>query len=101
MNGPVDQTATRDVIIVNRRGLHARAAAKVAALCETMTGDIIFSANGVSATGRSIMGLMLLAAGPGDKLQIAVTGTDAANMVEPLASLVESGFDEDCDGVAS
>lgn len=98
MNDPDNGMVSREVTVVNRRGLHARAAARVAGLCETLPCEITVSANGVSATARSIMGLMLLAAGPGDILRIEASGAEAETSVEALASLVRCGFEEDCDG---
>jgi len=98
MTVPTDSDHSRETVIVNRRGLHARAAAKVAALAEEFDAEITVAANGVSATARSIMGLMLLAAGPGDPVRLAATGSDAVAALDAMAALVDAGFDEDRDG---
>ncbi len=85
--------------IVNRRGLHARAAAKLASVAGRFKVCITVSANGVSAEASSIMSLMLLAAGPGDVLQFEGTGSEAERVIPLLVALVEAGFEEDHEGV--
>ena len=87
-----------EAVVVNRRGLHARAAVKIASLAENYNAEISVISNGGLAPATSIMSLMLLAAGPGDKLWFEATGTDALVAVEELTSLVNSGFNEDVDG---
>ena len=86
--------AERSVTIVNQRGLHARAAAKFVKLAETFAAEITVIKNGSSVSGRSIMGLMMLAAGPGCSIGIRAEGIDADVAVAALAHLVESKFDE-------
>ena len=90
-----------DVTVVNKRGLHARAAAKFVKLagqyeCEvkvtTVKGGL---AAGSVVSGRSIMGLMMLAAAPGCVLHIEAEGSDAAAALTALVSLVEDGFEEE------
>ena len=85
----------RSVMVVNKRGLHARAAAKFVKLAATFEADIAVQRSGTSVCGSSIMGLMMLAAGPGTDLMIAGRGADAFAAVEALARLVMAGFDED------
>ncbi len=85
----------RDVEIVNRRGLHARAAARFAKLAEEFDVDIMVSGNGMTVSGLSIMGLMLLAAGPGTTIEIAGAGETAETAVGALVALVAAGFNED------
>ena len=89
----------REVEIVNQRGLHARAAARFAKLADELIdkrGDeILVTGNGMTVSGLSIMGLMLLAAGPGTRIESAVAGADAERSVASLAALVEAGFDEE------
>jgi phosphocarrier protein HPr len=85
----------RSVIICNRRGLHARAAAKFVKLAETFNAEIIVAKNGTSVSGVSIMGLMMLAAGPGTSIEVRATGVQAEAAVEALSALVAGGFDED------
>jgi len=87
--------ARREVEIVNQRGLHARAAARFAKLADELGGEILVTGNGMTVSGLSIMGLMLLAAGPGTRIEIAVAGTEAEQAVAALAGLVEAGFNEE------
>jgi phosphocarrier protein len=91
---PASPPASRDVVICNRRGLHARAAARFVKLAFEFDADVTVAKNGSSVSGRSIMGLMMLAAGPGTELRLSATGTDAARAIEALAALVSCGFDE-------
>jgi phosphocarrier protein len=90
-DGIVRRTAT----IVNQRGLHARAAARVAKLAEQFALQVTVSANGVSVSALSIMGLMLLAAGPGTEVEISASGKAADEAVAALVALIEAGFDEE------
>jgi phosphocarrier protein len=87
--------ARRRVTIVNERGLHARAAARFVALGEETGAEITVSAKGTAVSGRSIMGLMMLAAGQGTEIEIAATGPQAKAAVARLCAFVEAGFDED------
>jgi phosphocarrier protein HPr len=83
------------VTIVNRRGLHARAAAKFVRLAESFQAQIKVTKDGTEVPGTSIMGLMMLAAAPGAILEIAARGVDAKAALDALAALVASGFDEE------
>jgi phosphocarrier protein len=83
------------VTIVNTRGLHARAAARFAKLAEKFDADIRVSSQGYIVSGLSIMGLMMLAAGPGTAVEIATEGAEADAALAALAALVEAGFEED------
>lgn len=89
------------VTVVNKRGLHARAAAKFVKLAGDFLAEIRVTAakgglaGGAIVSGRSIMGLMMLAAGPGSELHIEAEGIDAAKALAALTRLVEGGFDED------
>ena len=83
------------VIVVNRRGLHARAAAKVATLAERFTAELVVSFEDQSVSARSILGLMMLGAGQNAQLQLAATGPDAAAALAALHTLITSGFNED------
>lgn len=85
----------REVTIVNRRGLHARAAARFVKLAGEFNADITVSKDGAEVSGLSIMGLMMLAAAPGTQISIQATGTQAEEAVEAVAALVAAGFDED------
>ena len=85
----------RTVTICNRRGLHARAAARFVKLADQFTAEITVAKNGASVSGRSIMGLMMLAAGPGTEVELRGSGPDAERAVQALADLVCCGFDEE------
>jgi phosphocarrier protein HPr len=80
--------------IVNERGLHARAAAKFVKLVDGFDATITVQRNGTSVDGRSIMGLMMLAAGPGTELQLCAAGPQAEAALAALADLIGRGFDE-------
>ncbi|MDE2334470.1 MAG: HPr family phosphocarrier protein [Rhodospirillales bacterium] len=84
----------RTLRIVNQRGLHARAAAKFVALAERFGANVDVHKDGQSVSARSIMGLMLLGAGPGSEIELQAEGWDAREALEALAGLVESGFGE-------
>ena len=91
---PGAAAAQRSVTIVNQKGLHARAAAKFVRLAQSFEVTLKVGAKGQTVSGHSLMGLMLLAAGPGTRLSIAAEGRDAERAVAALAKLVEDGFDE-------
>ena len=88
------QTPARRVTIPNRRGLHARAAAKFVKVCEGFQAEVTVSRDGQSVGGRSIMGLMMLAAGQDSQIEIAAEGADADAALDALQALVEAGFHE-------
>ena len=83
------------VTIVNQRGLHARAAAKFAQLAEQFDADINVEASGLKVSALSIMGLMMLAAGPGTEISISSDGREAEAGLASLVTLVKSQFDEE------
>ena len=92
---PASSTAlTRTVTIVNRRGLHARAAAKFVTLAERFGASIDVARDGQIVSARSIMGLMMLGAGQGSTLDLQADGWDAKEALEALVGLVEAGFNE-------
>jgi phosphocarrier protein HPr len=82
------------VTIVNRRGLHARAAAKFVKIAEQFVADIEVGKDDMTVCGTSIMGLMVLAAALGSQLEIRARGREADPAVAALVALVERGFDE-------
>ncbi|HXP76885.1 MAG TPA: HPr family phosphocarrier protein [Stellaceae bacterium] len=86
--------AQRTVTICNKRGLHARAAARFVKLAWQFDAEVTVRKNGTTVSGRSIMGLMMLAAGPGTAIELAATGREAERAVAALADLVAGGFDE-------
>lgn len=88
-------TAARAVEIVNERGLHARAAAKFTALAEEFDAEISVSNGREAVGGRSIMGLLMLAAAKGSTIHVSATGTDADAALDAVCRLVSDGFGED------
>jgi phosphocarrier protein HPr len=80
--------------ICNQKGLHARAAARFVKTAGQFAAEIWVRKNGTAVSGRSIMGLMMLAAASGTVIEISATGRDAATAVETLARLIECKFDE-------
>lgn len=85
----------RTVEIINKRGLHARASAKFVKLAATFDAEVKVAKDGTSVDARSIMGLMMLAAGPGSAIEIQAEGAEANDAVEALSALVAAKFDED------
>ncbi len=88
-------TARRVLLITNKRGLHARAAAKFVQCAGSFDAEVTVSKDGQAVSGRSIMGLMMLAAAPGSSIEVAADGRQAAAAVEAIAALVDGKFDED------
>ncbi len=86
--------ARRTVTILNQRGLHARAAAKFVKLAGTFDADVLVQKDGTEVSGLSIMGLMMLAAGPGCEIELSASGAQAGPAVEALAALVADKFEE-------
>ena len=87
-------TARRLVTICNQRGLHARAAARFVKIACQFDADIQVRKNGTAVSGRSIMGLMMLAAASGTVIELSATGPQAEAAVATLAQLIECKFDE-------
>lgn len=85
----------RRVTIVNIRGLHARAAARFVKMAETFAAEISVSKDSTVVSGASIMGLMMLAAGPGCDIEVEARGVEAEQAIEALATLIANKFDED------
>jgi phosphocarrier protein len=86
---------SRTVTVVNQLGMHARAAAKFVHLATTFQSRVVVSRQGREMDGKSIMGLLLLAAAHGTVVTIAADGTDEQAAVDALTDLVASGFGED------
>ncbi len=85
----------RRVTIVNKLGLHARASAKFVSLAAEFASEIVLRRNGQEINGKSIMGIMMLAAGKGSELELCADGRDEAKALEALAALIANRFDED------
>jgi phosphocarrier protein len=83
------------VVIPNKKGLHARASAKLVEASARFQSEIHVIRDGVSANGRSIMGLMMLAASLGKEVEITACGPDAAEAMKAILALVDAKFGED------
>ena len=91
-----DETNSPKVLeIVNERGLHARASAKFVKIAEQFDADIQVTKGGQTVGGTSIMGLMMLAASKGCKIDVSATGADAERALDAIAELVANRFDEE------
>jgi phosphocarrier protein len=89
--GPV----IRELQICNKKGLHARASAKFVQTVEQFDADVTVTRGNETVGGTSIMGLMMLAAGPGTTITVTATGREAADVVAALAALVSGRFTEE------
>ena len=85
----------RELPIVNKKGLHARASAKFVQVVEQFQADVKVTRGGESVSGNSIMGLMMLSAGPGTSIAVEASGADAQAVLDALTALVESRFGEE------
>jgi phosphocarrier protein len=83
------------VTIVNKLGLHARAAAKLVRLASSFDSEIQIKRQQREVNGKSIMGVMLLAAGKGTEIELTVSGTDEVDALEELTKLIANRFGED------
>ncbi len=89
-----EELGSRSGKIVNRRGLHARAAAKLVNAAEQFSANIDVVRDGQTVSARSIMGLMMLGAGKGSMVELRADGFDAHEALDTLAGLIEAGFNE-------
>jgi phosphocarrier protein len=94
-NKATGPSVVRDLVIGNKLGLHARPAAMFVRIANRFASDIQVEKDGEEINGKSIMGLMLLAAGCGSRLKVTVTGGDAEEMVRALEELIARKFDEE------
>ena len=86
---------SKDLLIINKRGLHARASAKFVQTVERFTSEVWVTRGSETVGGRSIMGLMMLAAGPGTTIKVSALGPDADAAIKAITELVESKFNEE------
>ncbi len=89
------ESVTRKLTIVNEKGLHARASAKLAELVEGFDADATVSKDGLSVTGDSIMGLLMLAAARGTEIEVETSGSEASALADAIEALVASRFGEE------
>jgi phosphocarrier protein len=86
---------TRDFRVTNQLGIHARPAAQLVRIANRFSCDIFVERDGQKVNGKSIIGLMMLAAGPGSKLTIHAQGQDASQAIAELETLIERRFGEE------
>ena len=86
---------TKELTVINKLGIHARPAAMFVKIANRFGSDIFVEKDGEKINGKSIMGLMMLAAGPGSKVTLHVKGVDAAAAILELEALVQRKFDEE------
>ena len=89
------RTAEKTVVIINRLGLHARAASKFVTLASSYEAELTVEKDGRQVPGKSILKVMMLAAAQGSVLKLAADGPDAVEALEALAALIANRFDED------
>lgn len=89
------EPVTRVLTIINEKGLHARASAKLVELVEGFDADAEVSKDGMSVTGDSIMGLLMLAASRGTSIEVSTSGSEATALAEAIEALVADKFGEE------
>ena len=85
----------RDFLIINQRGLHARASAKFVQLADSSRAAVTVEKDGIKVGGSSIMGLMMLAASPGCSIRVTATGPDAEQAIDAIEQLIATRFGEE------
>ncbi|HEY8163168.1 MAG: HPr family phosphocarrier protein [Methylocystis sp.] len=93
--GAAESAVSRDLPIINKKGLHARATAKFVQCCEKFDAEITVSKDGETVGGGSIMGILTLGAGQGSTITVAATGPQAGEAIDALDALVANRFGED------
>ena len=86
---------TKEFLVTNKLGIHARPAAMFVKVANRFTCDIFVEKDGEKVNGKSIMGLMMLAAGPGSKLKVHAEGHDASQALAELETLLDQKFNEE------
>jgi phosphocarrier protein HPr len=94
-SGADETRITREIVILNRYGLHARPAALFVKTSNRFKADVWVEKDGEEVNGKSIMGLMMLAAGHGSKLRISAAGADAEKFLKEIEELIASRFNEE------
>lgn len=88
-------TVSKELTIINKLGLHARAASKLAQLCQQFSAQITLTLEDKEADAASIMAIMLLAGGQGKKVTVTAQGEDAPKALEAISQLISDKFDEE------
>jgi phosphocarrier protein len=89
------KTQTKEMTVVNKLGIHARPAALFVKTANRFACDVFVEKDGEKVNGKSIMGLMMLAAGPGSRLTVHADGPDAGKAIDEIEALLKRKFDED------
>jgi phosphocarrier protein len=90
-----EPTMVQEMVVQNKLGIHARPAAMFVKTANRFHCEVFVERDGERVNGKSIMGLMMLAAGPGTKIRVQAEGSDAAQAIRELESLLKRKFDED------
>jgi phosphocarrier protein HPr len=90
-----DGAIARDFLIINQRGLHARASAKFVQLADSFRAAISVEKDGIRVGGTSIMGLMMLAASPGCSIRVTASGPEAKAAIDAIGELIAARFGEE------
>ncbi len=93
--GNTATSVKKELVVANKLGIHARPAAMFVKTANQFDCDVFVEKDGETVNGKSIMGLMMLAAGPGSKIRIQADGEDAAKAVTEIEALLKRKFDED------
>ena len=92
---PETNGVSKEFLVSNKLGIHARPAAMFVKIANRFSCDIFVEKDGERVNGKSIMGLMMLAAGPGSKVVVHANGSDASVAIAELENLIKRKFDED------
>ncbi|PLX86018.1 MAG: HPr family phosphocarrier protein [Desulfuromonas sp.] len=85
----------KEFVIKNRLGLHARAAAQLVQTANRFQADVFIEKDGMEVNGKSIMGILMLAAPQGSQIAVAVSGADSGEALAAIGELIDDGFGED------
>ncbi len=91
---PANTQLSKELLVQNKMGIHARPAAMIVRITNKFKAEVFVEKEGEQVNGKSIMGLMMLAAGRGSKVKFLVTGADAQQMLTELEALFAKKFDE-------
>lgn len=93
--GESNTRVTRELTVVNKLGIHARPASMFVKLASQFASEVTVEKDGEEVNGKSIMNLMMLAAGPGCRIRVSAEGADASQAVDQIETLLKSKFNED------
>lgn len=91
---PAATTCTKELLVQNKMGIHARPAAMIVRVTNRFKSEVHVEKDDEQVNGKSIMGLMMLAAGHGAKLTVTAEGADAEDAIKELGSLIKNGFED-------